>query len=83
MSHPCLLTSELVLIQGCHRQRVSWPIVTHQSLSAVKLLIRGTLPVSRSAELMGGFFNQQRNQNEDIKNLLVKHLIFQGQTPPE
>lgn len=50
MSHPCLLTSELVLIQGCHRQRVSWPIVTHQSLSAVKLLIRGTLPVSRSAD---------------------------------
>lgn len=67
--------------QGCRRQWwVILPLMTHQSLSAVKYPVRGTLPVSRPIQLMGEFFIFLFNQTEDVKYLSCQNISSgQGQ----
>lgn len=68
--------------QGCHRCQRRVP---HQSLSAVKHPIRGTLPVSRPIQLMGGFFIFLFNRTRARPTILPgvsDVLSLQGQVTP-
>lgn len=68
--------------QGCRRCQRRVP---HQSLSAVKHPIRGTLPVSRPIQLMGGFFIFLFNQTRARPTILPGAsdvLSLQGRATP-